>query len=68
MNYIEVTKRYWNVFLGEAPPFVRKRIETLVKAGFLSYGGTTGMRTTYTVVGGAEEYQRGSDLLISASL
>lgn len=68
MNYIEVSRRYWNVFLSEAPPFVRKRIENLVKAGFLSYAGSTGLRTTYTVVGGADEYQRGSDLMISASL
>ena len=68
MNYIEVTKKYWNLFRGEAPPFVSRRVDCLVKAGYLSHGGTTGLRTTYYVTGGADEYERGSELMISKSL
>ncbi len=68
MNYLEVTPKFWQVFRSEAPEFIRKRVDALVKAGFLTPAGGSGLRTTYAVTGGPNEYERGAELLISASL
>ena len=66
MNYLEITRKYWSFFPGEAPAFVRDRIKHLVKSGYLSFGGVSGLRETYLVVGGPAEYDRGGDSLVEA--
>lgn len=65
MNYIEVGRKYWELFRGEAPEFVRRRVDVLVRSGYLAFAGTTGLRTTYQVIGSTPEYDRAAEIMIT---
>lgn len=65
-NYLNISKKYWDLVPSVAPPFVQKRIEFLVKSGYLRQAGSSITRKTFMVIGGTEEYDRGSEMLLEA--
>lgn len=68
MNYIEVSRAQWHAVLAECPVFVRRRIEALVKSGYLTPAGGGGLRTSYRVTGGPDEYAVASDIILKAAI
>jgi hypothetical protein len=68
VNYLEVTKTYWSVFLRASPPFFRKRLEYLMKSGYLTPAGGDKYRSLYRITGGRDEYERGSSMLMDAAI
>jgi hypothetical protein len=63
-NYLNINRKYWDLVPGRTPEFVRKRIECLVKSGFLRMAGTSATRISYLVIGSSDEYDRGGELLL----